>query len=201
MAQRAQRSSPSAPRARARKSTPAELGEATAPPATPPPAAAPTSTGGGFRLSRTYRLVFEDDPDFEGLVVRARGLTVEQLLEATALADLAEADIDGLAAQGRGLTPEQRDQVRRLFEMFAERLVSWNVEDEGPDGPDGEGVPVPATLEGVLSQESTGVLRIIRTWLTAVAGVPSSLGKGSTSGATSRALSLPMEPLLASPLS
>lgn len=145
-----------------------------------PPASAPA--GGGFVLSRVYKLAFEDE--YEGLEVRMRGLSVDQVLEAMSLASLAQADV-------MRLDDEEQGKVESLFTMFATRLVSWNVMEEVAGG---ERVPVPATLAGVRGQDFAGILHIVVTWLTAVGGVSKSLGKGSTGGVPSAVLNLPMEP-------
>lgn len=157
------------------------------PDAPPPPERPP----GGFVLSRTLKLVFEDE-DLQGLEVRARSLSVARMLELTRLAgELAELDL-------KDLDGEERAKLETIFSIFAERLVSWNVTEEQADGSQ---VPVPATFDGVMSQDFDQVFRVIQAWQTAVAGVAAPLARGSTSGATSAEVSLPMEVLSPSPTS
>ena len=56
----------------------------------------------GFKhQAKVYRLVF-DDPELEGLEVRARSLSIA----------------------------EARDDDRKVLDSFADALVSWNLEDE-----------------------------------------------------------------------
>lgn len=155
------------------------------------PVPLPEKPPGGFVLSRTLKLVFEDE-DLEGLEVRCRALSVEQLLQVTDLAALAEADTSAM-------TDEDKARIDTLFGLFAERLVSWNVTDD-------DGLPVPATLAGVRSQDFAQVIRIIMAWMTAASGVGEGLGKASTGGGLGPSspgltplpplgLDLPMEPL------
>jgi hypothetical protein len=143
----------------------------------------PERPAGGHVLSRTLKLVFEDE-DLAGLDVRARSLSVARMLELTRLAgEMAQLDL-------RNLDDEQRQKLTTIFEIFAERLVSWNVMDEQPDG---SHVPVPATFEGLMSQDFDQIFRVIQAWQTAVAGVAAPLARSSTVGATSAEVSLPME--------
>ncbi len=158
-----------------------------------PPPEPPAAPDGGFVLSRILRLRFEDD-DLAGLVVRARALSVAQLLEVTGLADAAS-EAGAAAEAGRGISPEQRSQIDRLFALFAARLVSWNVTDD-------DGRPVPATHDGVMGQDFDQVLRIVMEWIQAVAGVAAPLARRSTPGGNGSSgpdpqelMGLPMEPL------
>ena len=67
-----------------------------------------------------------------------------------------------------------------MFAQFAALLVSWNVEDD-------DGAPVPATLEGVLTQEPAFVQSVIRMWVENITQAPPPLPGGSRSGGTSAA--------------
>jgi len=143
----------------------------------------PERPEGGYVLSRVLKLVF-DDEDLRGLDVRARSLSVARMLELTRLAgEMAQLDL-------KQLDDEQRAKLTTIFEIFAERLVSWNVMDEQPDG---SHVPVPATFDGLMSQDFDQVFRVIQAWQTAVAGVAAPLAQSSTGGETSVEVSLPME--------
>lgn len=116
----------------------------------------------GFKQPRkTYDLVFGNDTDYPGLEVRARTLSLGQLLE--------------VRSQDDG-----QDATRKLVGLFAERLVSWNLEDE-------EGAPVPATLDGIQEQDDDLILAVIGQWQKAMYGVPAPLESGSGSGGTSQA--------------
>lgn len=128
----------------------------------------------GFRAGRkTYRLVFEDGHDLAGLVVRARSVGTGEFFELSKLAD-----------QGSfGL-----DEGAELIARFAQHLVDWNLEDE-------DGVPVPATAEGLNSQDFDLVIAVIMQWMDAVAGVSAPLARPSPGGVPSLVESIPMETL------
>lgn len=96
--------------------------------------------------SKTYRLRFEDRP---GLEVVMRSLSVGELLD---MADLADAYTNGKATG---------EQSARLFVLFADRLVSWNI-----DGDDDK--PVPGTAAGVRSLAADLFLQIFEGWFTAM---------------------------------
>jgi hypothetical protein len=100
-------------------------------------------------------------------------------------------------------------------------LLSWNIErdvnqckgcrakfdPERPACPDcgsGEYVflendPVPATKEGLLTQDQDLVMAIINAYSGAVGSVDSDLGKDSNSGGNFPEVSIPMDPLSKSP--
>lgn len=125
---------------------------------------------------KVYKLRFAD-PEMDGLVVRARSLPLGRFLS---LASLVKA--------GNDIQPER---LAELFEGFAGSLVDWNL-----TGDDGE--PVPATLDGVYSQEPDFMLAIILPWIEVVASISSPLGKPSSGGGPSPEASIPMEVLSAS---
>lgn len=140
------------------------------------------SNGGYVRKRRVYRLRFEDE-ELDGLVVKVRSASVGRLLEFMRfLAGLSDDD----------LTTEDVEKFAALFESFAEVLEEWNV--LYADGPN-KGQPVPATLEGVRSQDGDFVMDIMRVWFQAVTQPPAPLPATSSAGGPSAALSLPMEPL------
>jgi hypothetical protein len=118
---------------------------------------------------KTYKLAFEGAPEFEGLEVTARGMSVGQYLEVTNLAESKDVG-----------------SVDRLLRRFADALVSWNVKDE-------DGTDIPNTYEGVASCDIDFIMRIIAAWMTAIAGVSKDLGKGLSSTGNSLELALPME--------
>lgn len=138
----------------------------------------------GFRQkSKIYKLIFED-PELDGLVVRAKSVPIGTFLRMQALVEMAGGKDDvtvsgvsgGLAAMGE------------LAARFAKALVEWNLEDD-------EGNPVPCTRDGVLSIDIDLFLEITMQWMTAVAGVPDPLDESLTSGGTSPEESIPMEVL------
>lgn len=131
----------------------------------------------GYRPQRkVYRLTFEDE-DMRGLVVRMRTTSLGNLLSVMGLLSIdtsGDLDLKDLA------------KLAELFETFAAALVEWNVEDE-------QGQPVPATLEGVKTQDADFVMVICRAWAEAISGVPAPLGPPSPDGGPSAAPSIPME--------
>lgn len=133
--------------------------------------------GGYVRQRRVYRLRFADE-DLAGLVVSARSAPVRQFI---GLARLAEMQ-DGSAK------PEDMEKVDELLRGFADCLIDWNLQDE-------DGMPVPATLDGIYSQDVDFVLQIVFAWIEAIAGVSVPLGQPSSDGGRSVAPSIPMEAL------
>src|SRR5690349_8567016 len=97
----------------------------------------------GFVRNQIYKLSFED-PSFDGLEVRAKSVPLGQILKLTKLAgqDLKALDRDA-----------QFEAVDEMLRMFAKALVSWNVEEQDPDNPDGPNIAVPATYEGLQTQD------------------------------------------------
>ena len=133
---------------------------------------------GYTRKRRVYRLRFEDE-ELDGLVVKVRSASVARLLEFMRF-------LAGLS--GDDLTADDVERLAGLFESFAEVLQEWNVQDEA-------GEPVPATLEGVYTQDADFVMDIMRVWFQAVTQPPAPLPATSSAGGPSAAPPLPMEPL------
>lgn len=127
----------------------------------------------GYVHSKTYKLTFED-PELEGLEVRARSASVAQFMELSEL---------------KG--SETREAVGKMFDVFAAALVSWNLED-------GNGVTLPMTVDSLYAQDFGFAMSLVTAWMGAVADIPGPLGEAVNSGVISLAPSLPMEPLLPS---
>ncbi|MEW2420436.1 hypothetical protein AB0911_07820 [Streptomyces nigra] len=126
----------------------------------------------GYKPKRKiYSLDFAGT-EHEGLEVRMRGLTVGEELE---LDDLRGKDGGG----------------RKVFELMTGLLIDWNVEDDHG--------PVPATFDGVCTQDSKFILDILTALQEAASGVPDPLPQTSPSGETSPAPHIPMAPLSPSP--
>jgi hypothetical protein len=132
----------------------------------------------GYKRSKIFRLVFADE-EFEGLEIRAKSVPVGEFLKITELMELDDSADFGV---------EDMEKITDLFQSFATALVSWNLEDDNDK-------PIPATLEGLHSQDLDFVLEIIKAWMSAVSSVPKSLGKDSVSGVTFPEASLQMDPL------
>ena len=114
----------------------------------------------GYKPQRTlYKLNFAET-EYAGLEVTVRSPTIQALLDLQDLADLP-------ALSG--------DQVREMFRGFAQMLISWNVEDD-------DDTPVPATYEGVITQDPDFIKMIILAWQDNVASAPPPLQTGSPNG-------------------
>jgi hypothetical protein len=118
----------------------------------------------------TLRLVF-DDPEMEGLTVRARRLTIGRF---TDLLNLSGADL--------------KDESTRveLTKVVMEGVIGWDLEDE-------DGVPVPVTPEGFLGQDTPFVQAMTRAMIQANRGIPAPLERLSPAGGQSLEQSMPME--------
>ncbi|MFG3276246.1 hypothetical protein [Streptomyces luteogriseus] len=130
----------------------------------------------GYKPKRKIITLDFEGTTHDGLEVTMRGLTVGEELELD--------DLRGKEGYGR-----------RVFEMMAGLLHEWNVED--PD----TGEPVPATFEGVCTQDATFVMEILDALQGTQSGVSDPLPESSPSGEPSPVESIPMEALSESPQS
>lgn len=121
------------------------------------------------RNPKVYHLKFEGE--YDGLEVMVRSLSMGQLIQ----------------ARGGG-SGDGKDGTGELVELLAERLVSWNLEDE-------DGQPVPPTLEAIKGEDNDLIFAIINHWTDAIGGVKAPLPEGSPAGEPSQVASIPMEPL------
>lgn len=129
----------------------------------------------GFKPERTrYRI--RGSGDLDGLLVEMRGISVGQFMEVAEMADL----------DPRNFSAAQLPQVRRLFDIVAGSLAEWNLLDD-------DGAPVPATYDGVMSQDFPLVMSIIEGWMEAIGGVPTPLDQRSSDGKPSGVAGIPME--------
>lgn len=130
----------------------------------------------GYRRHRqVVSLVWPEGDELHGLKIEAKAIPVGMYLKFTTVF-------------GQPGSSDNEDEVRAIYASFADSLVSWNLEDE-----DGESVP--ATLEGLFTQELDFINRLVWAWAQSLTTVPEDLGKESPSGETSPEASLPMEPL------
>lgn len=113
---------------------------------------------GYTRNPKVYHLVFDSSTEYPGLEADVRTLSMGQLLAIW--------------------TKEGANSVA-TFDLFIERLVGWNLEDE-------TGAPVPTTREAVLDEDDDLVQAIVKRWTNEVLGVPAPLESGSDSGETSQ---------------
>jgi hypothetical protein len=134
----------------------------------------------GFKAKRkVYKLVFADD-DLAGLEILARSVSLGSMLSLSTTTGVGKLDKD------------DTEQTNGMFELFANALVRWNLEDEDNDG---QTVPVPANLDGLMAQDTEFAMAIVTAWSEAISGVSAPLGSGSASGETSPETSIPMETL------
>lgn len=141
--------------------------------------------GQGYKR-KTYKLKWPEGHELHGLEVVTKGLSVEATFEMATLAA-------GLS--GDSATEVKVETANMLFAGFADRLVSWNLEED-------DGTPVPATLAGVQDQDMGFMIALISTWMDAVSSVDTPLPQGSKPGPSmAPEASLPTESLSPSPQS
>jgi hypothetical protein len=135
----------------------------------------------------TIKLVFDEDTgDMAGLEVRLRRPSIDQALQVTSL--------DHLTSKSGSLTTDDRATIDEIFNTLGPLLIGWNLEEE-------DGTSVPATAEELRKQDVGFVLALIGEWMKASVGVSVPLGRRSTGGSQSEALSIPMDVLSESPAS
>jgi hypothetical protein len=122
----------------------------------------------GYKPKR-YKLTWADG-DLEGLEVVMKPASLGEMLNAEKLRDL--------AAEGASIA-----QLEPLFRWFAGMLVSWNVEDDDDQ-------PVPATYEGVLTQDVDLIYAIVGEFTSRVTQAPPPLPDVSPPGGTEAEASL-----------
>lgn len=127
----------------------------------------------------TLKLIFADE-EMEGLEVRARRLSVEELLHIFGMADA-----EHLASNP---TAERVERADQLLAALAATLLSWNLEDR-------DGVPVPLTVEGLRTQDMPLIVAVRSALLDASTGVSRPLPPASPDGEPSLEESIPMEVL------
>jgi len=133
----------------------------------------------GYVPKRTlYKLDFAKT-EFAGLEVTTKSASMEVLLEVLQMADLFEQS---------GMNAISREQLDTVFGLFGQVLHSWNVETE-------DGQPVPATKDGLLSQDPEFVMAVMTAWAAEMTQAPPPLPGEPSSGATSREAALQLASL------
>lgn len=148
----------------------------------------------GYKRKRTvYRLKFED-PELEGLEVDTTSASLEEFVAITNLSDLSVlgADVHELTPETMAMVSGAMERLDDLFAAFSKHLVAWNLEDDDDE-------PVPATYEGVKSQDAEFILELIAAWIEAVGGVSGPKEQRSSGGSPFPEGSLPMETLSSVP--
>jgi hypothetical protein len=137
----------------------------------------------GFTLPDLgYNVEFTGHKLLDGLVVKVRSVSVDELIELSGRADL---------ASGSDIDPKVMGD---LLDMVAGLIVGWNLEA-------GDGTPIPADRAQLGRLDLSVLLPILNGVIGALSGAlkDSDLGKGSPSGEPSEDLaSLPTEALSAS---
>jgi hypothetical protein len=117
----------------------------------------------------TLKLTFQD-PEMQGLDVRAERLSIGRYVELT---KAYAADLD--------------DETNRkhLAELVMEGVTTWNLTRKGE--------PVPATPDGLLGQDFRFLVKMTKAILEANRAVPDPLDEPSSDGAPSQVASIPMD--------
>lgn len=127
----------------------------------------------GFKASvRAVTIQFAEGHEYHGAEARVRGMAIGEYMAATGL--------DG----GDG------DDAASSMKRFAERLISWNLEDD-------EGTPIPATEDGLQHVDQALARALQNAYVATIIGVHSAdpLPQSSTSGEPSLVESIPTEAL------
>jgi hypothetical protein len=123
-----------------------------------------------------YDLVFTD-PALKGLRVEMRRMSLGESLA-----------LDEIRLSRGGDAEATVKRVRRVAEMVAAKVVSWNLADE-------LGQPVLIGVDGLLAQEESVMDAIVSSYITAVRGVDAPLDSASPTGAPPPPMSIPMDAL------
>jgi hypothetical protein len=129
----------------------------------------------GYKPKRTlYKLDFSET-EHAGLEITARGTSMDGLLRLMEIADELDGieELDSLADAGK-----IAEKMGELFAPFARVLVAWNVIDD-------DDRPVPANLEGLMSQEPEFVGFVLSKYCQAMTQAPPPLPASLPSGGTS----------------
>lgn len=133
----------------------------------------------GYEAPKTvYKLGF-DGTDLDGLTVRVKALTFQEMLDNNDVLFEDWTNNPDLPAE------EKKTRRDALHELFIRQLVEWDLEQDGK--------PIPATLEGLRSLEVPLVGSLVWAWRLNALGVPAPLGQPSTDGELSVEESIPME--------
>lgn len=150
---------------------------------------------GFVREKKVFEISWAEGHELHGLKIQARSVSFDEYFRVQRL-------IRSFYEPPGDWDDERYEKnANELLEAFAAVLLSWDLEErldqEGPS------VAVPATLEGLRSQDIDFVVHVVVQWHQVLAGVHDDeggdLGKDSTSGDRFPEASLPMEPPSPSP--
>jgi hypothetical protein len=139
----------------------------------------------GFKRDLVYVLDFSARPEFKGLEVRVKPMTMREQLEIATL-------MDGMTADN---PREVMVTLDALLQEFASKIVSWNLEH------DDSGEIREISYDTLASLDAAFQQALIEGWTQTLSGVSDDLGKDSPSGTPFPEESLPMETLSAPLLS
>lgn len=148
----------------------------------------------GFRPEpRTYKLRFIDDEELAGLEVKMGSVSVEEYNRMMKVSISGAPDIDtenkDIAALRREISAFAEtvlDSNDWLINLFASRLLEWNLEDQ-------QGKKVPTTKKAVMAQERLMISKIINAWQSAMVRIPDPLSQQSPNGKPSEEESLGLD--------
>lgn len=129
--------------------------------------------------ARVHELHLEGE-QYQDVKILAKGLTIGEALEFGEF-------LDGLKI-APVMSPEELEKRDRSYELFASRVVEWNLESA-------PGEPLPTTLTGMHQLDWTWGRDLVKAWVKAVSEVPAPLSKPSDDGSQFPVDSIPMEPL------
>lgn len=115
----------------------------------------------GYRKVPVIHTVTFEGSDYEGLIVRLKGLKIGSMRR---LIDLMESEDEKMTVMMTG-----------MIGTIADSIVSWNLEDE-------QGAELPATAEEMEDLEFAMLFELVSRWLEKMTGPNASLGKDSPSG-------------------
>lgn len=128
----------------------------------------------GYVPKRTlYKLDFSQT-EYAGLEVTTKSAAMGVLLEVLELSDLFEQ---------AGIKALDKKQLDVVFGLFAQVLHSWNVATD-------DGTAVPATKDGLLSQDPEFVMAVMSAWAAEMTQAPPPLPGEQSSGAISKEAAL-----------
>jgi hypothetical protein len=109
---------------------------------------------------KTYNLAFED---FPGIEITALSASLKE--------------IDSVETLNQDTSRPEKERRMVLFQLFADKLVSWNVAH--PD----TGEALPPTLDGLLELDLEFIMPLIIGWVTTITRASLPKGMNSSNGA------------------
>lgn len=119
----------------------------------------------GYRKKNTtYRLSFGQDTPYDGFEFVARSANIGQLFQFAELRTGTET-----------ITAENVGTVRELYDMFATRLIEWNLTDDDDE-------PIDCNATELADLEHPQVMAMLYAWMDAIQGVVAPLLPASLPG-------------------